>query len=145
MNQEMEELYHRLQYFEKVGVMRLRKGEQTEFPCPQCGRTAYAVRIASTNQLGVWCDRCGSLTGQSKPLKNKAEGQKERYWILESGSRPREVVLLKRSGDMCTVRFTNTGGGIRVPASRLYTKDQIEKKLEEIRQKSKKTQYDYMR
>ena len=28
MSKEMEELYHRLQYFEKIGVMRLKRGEQ---------------------------------------------------------------------------------------------------------------------
>ena len=45
MSKKMEELYHRLQYFEKIGVMRLQRGEQMEFPCPQCGGTAHAVKF----------------------------------------------------------------------------------------------------
>ena len=142
MSKEMEELYHRLQYFEKIGVMRLKRGEQMEFPCPQCGGTAHAVRIASTNQLGVWCDRCGSLSEQ--PGGPKPESRQEKYWIFESGSRLREVVLLKRTGNMCTIRFADKNGGIRVPVSRLYTKEQAEKKLEEIKEKNRKNQYDYM-
>lgn len=142
MSKKMEELYHRLQYFEKIGVMRLQRGEQMEFPCPQCGGPAHAVRIASTNQLGVWCDRCGNLSEQSGILKT--ESRQEKYWIFESGSRLREVVLLKRTGNMCTIRFVDNGGGIRVHISRLYTKEQAEKKLEEIKEINRKNQYDYM-
>ena len=142
MNKKMEELYHRLQYFEKIGVMRLQRGEQMEFPCPQCGGPAHAVRIASTNQLGVWCDRCGNLSEQSGILKT--ESRQEKYWIFESGSRLREVVLLKRTGKMCTIRFVDNGGWIRVHISRLYTKEQAEKKLEEIKEINRKNQYDYM-
>ena len=47
MNNKMEELYHRLQYFEKIGVMRLQRGEQMKFPCPQCGGAAHPERTAS--------------------------------------------------------------------------------------------------
>ena len=142
MSKKMEELYHRLQYFEKAGVMRLQRGEQMEFPCPKCEGVAHAVRIASTNQLGVWCDRCGSLSEQSDIPK--MESRQEKYWIFESGNRLREVVLLKRTGNMCTIRFADRGGGIRVHISRLYTKEQANKKLEEIKEKNRKNQYDYM-
>ena len=68
MNKKMEELYHCLQYFEKIGVMRLQRGEQMEFPCPQCGGTAHAVRIASTNQLGAWYGCCGNLVSRPERL-----------------------------------------------------------------------------
>ena len=68
MNKKIEELYHRLQYFEKIGVVRLQRGEQMEFPCPQCGGTAHAVRIASTNQLGAWYGCCGNLVSRPERL-----------------------------------------------------------------------------
>ena len=47
MSKKMEELYHRLQYFEKIGVMRLQRGEQMEFPCPRCGGEQRIKNISS--------------------------------------------------------------------------------------------------
>ena len=63
---EIEELYHRLLYFESIGIMDLKKGQEMEFACPECGAKAHAVRIASTGLLGVWCDVCGDLSQNHK-------------------------------------------------------------------------------
>ena len=41
-------------------------------------------------------------------------------YLVESGRRIREAVVCSRSGDLYTVRFADTGGGIRVRRDRLY-------------------------
>lgn len=42
-------------------------------------------------------------------------------WIIESAYRVREVYILKISGNLAAVRFTDVEtGGIRIPVSRLY-------------------------
>lgn len=48
---EIEELCRRLSYFESIGIMKLKRGEEMEFSCPECGAKAHAVRIAAT---GLW-------------------------------------------------------------------------------------------
>ena len=40
-------------------------------------------------------------------------------YLVESGRRIREAVVRSRSGDLYTVRFADTGGGIRVRGDRL--------------------------
>ncbi len=40
-------------------------------------------------------------------------------YLVESGRRIREAVVRSRSGDLYTIRFTDTGGGIRVRGDRL--------------------------
>ena len=41
-------------------------------------------------------------------------------YLVESGRRIREAVVRSRSGDLYTIRFADTGGGIRVRGDRLY-------------------------
>ena len=41
-------------------------------------------------------------------------------YLVESGHRIREALVRGRSGGLYTVRFTDTGGGIRVRGDRLY-------------------------
>ena len=41
-------------------------------------------------------------------------------YLVESGRRIREAVVRSRSGDLYTIRFTDTGGGIRVRGDRLH-------------------------
>lgn len=41
-------------------------------------------------------------------------------YLVESCRRVREAVVLGRSGPLYTLRFTDTGGGIRVRGDRLY-------------------------
>ena len=69
---EIEELCRRLSYFESIGIMKLKRGEEMEFSCPECGAKAHAVRIAATGLLGVWCDVCGDL---SHPHQDYKEAQ----------------------------------------------------------------------
>ena len=46
-------------------------------------------------------------------------------YLVESGRRIREAVVRSRSGDLYTIRFTDTGGGIRVRGDRLHlTRDE---------------------
>lgn len=57
-------------------------------------------------------------------------------FLIESVHFIREVAILKYSGGLYTVRFKNTGGGIRVRENRLYpteqaAKDSIPKKEKE--------------
>ena len=66
---EIEELCRRLSYFESIGIMKLKRGEEMEFSCPECGAKAHAVRIAATVLLGVWCDVCGDLSRQHRDYK----------------------------------------------------------------------------
>ena len=73
---EIEELYHRLSYFESIGIMDLKKGQEMEFACPECGAKAHAVRIASTGLLGVWCDVCGGFVAESQEGTMRGNGEK---------------------------------------------------------------------
>ena len=41
-------------------------------------------------------------------------------YLVESGHRIREAVVRSRGGELYTVRFTDTGGGIRVRGDRLH-------------------------
>ena len=41
-------------------------------------------------------------------------------YLIESRRRVREAVIRGRSGPLFTLRFTDTVGGIRLPADRLY-------------------------
>ena len=42
-------------------------------------------------------------------------------YLIESRRRVREAVVRGRAGDLFTLRFTDTVGGIRLPADRLYS------------------------
>lgn len=41
-------------------------------------------------------------------------------FLIESGRIIREVKIIKQAGDFCTLRFTDSNGGIKVRESRLY-------------------------
>lgn len=53
----------------------------------------------------------------------------DRAYIIESKRFIREVEVLKFSGGLYTLRFTDSGGGIKLRENRLFpTKDVAEKK-----------------
>ena len=54
-------------------------------------------------------------------------------YLIESRRRVREAVIRGRSGPLFTLRFTDTVGGIRLPADRLYPTR--EAALDNLRQK----------
>lgn len=64
----------------------------------------------------------------------------KKYWILENQWRPREVILTKKEGSLGIVKF-KTGGGIRIPLSRLLTDDDIQKI--KVVKKAQKNPYEY--
>ena len=55
-----------------------------------------------------------------KPSPEKSIGIGRTVYLVESCRRVREAVVRGRSGGLYTVRFTDTGGGIRVRGDRLY-------------------------
>ena len=55
-----------------------------------------------------------------RPLPEKSIGVNDTVYLVESCRRVREAVVRGRSGGLYTVRFTDTGGGIRVRGDRLY-------------------------
>ena len=60
-----------------------------------------------------------------KPSPNNVIKINETVYLVESGRRIREVQVRSRSGGLYTVRFTDTGGGIRVRGDRLcLTRDE---------------------
>ena len=74
-------------------------------------------------------------------MKNISIG--ENYWILESGRNLRHVKVLKKSGNLCTIKFLDNGGGIRVNESRLLSEDEAQEILEKEKVKKRKSPYDY--
>lgn len=67
-------------------------------------------------------------------------------YIVESNRIVREVTVVKRSGDFCTVRF-GTNGGIQVRGSRLFaSQEDAEASLTRNRIDKKKysSPYDYL-
>ena len=54
-----------------------------------------------------------------KTLPKPAAAVGQTVYLVESGRRIREAVVRSRSGDLYTIRFTDTGGGIRVRGDRL--------------------------
>lgn len=67
-------------------------------------------------------------------------------FIIESSRTIREVVILQRSGDFYTVKFADSGGGIKVRGSRLYpAKEDAEAALpkKEARKTGYRSPYDY--
>ena len=68
----------------------------------------------------------------------------EHYWILESGHILREVVVIRKSGGLCTVKFADHGGGIRISENRLMTDEDAEKFIDEERLKRRKNPYEYL-
>ncbi len=67
-------------------------------------------------------------------------------YIVESNRFIREVQVRSAAGGMYVIRFTDTGGGIKVKESRLFpTKADAERSLHgNSQEKRKKTPYDYM-
>ena len=55
-----------------------------------------------------------------RPLPKKSIRVNDTVYLVESCRRVREVVVWGRRGGLYTVRFTDTGGGIRVRGDRLY-------------------------
>lgn len=55
-----------------------------------------------------------------KPSPNRTIGIGQTVYLVESCRRVREAVVRSRGGGLYTVRFTDTSGGIRVRADRLY-------------------------
>lgn len=55
-----------------------------------------------------------------QPSPKSPIGLNQTVYLVESCRRVREVVVRSRSGGLYTVRFTDTGGGIRVRRDRLY-------------------------
>ena len=41
-------------------------------------------------------------------------------YIIESGRFVREVTVVSKSGDLYTLKFTDTGGGVKLRGGRLY-------------------------
>ena len=55
-------------------------------------------------------------------------------FILESGRFIREVKIIKQAGDFCTLRFTDSSGGIKVRESRVFpTKEAAEASMPDKR------------
>ena len=54
------------------------------------------------------------------PQRQPSIGLRDTVYLVESCRRVREAVVCSRSGELYTVRFTDTGGGIRVRRDRLY-------------------------
>ena len=54
-----------------------------------------------------------------RPLPQNRIRTGQIVYLVESGRRVREVRVLERAGTLYTVRFTDTGGGIRVRGDRL--------------------------
>ena len=75
-----------------------------------------------------------------KPSPPKSIGVGETVYLVESCRRVREAVVRGRSGGLYTVRFTDTGGGIRVRRDRLYptraTAQAAVRQLNDVRQAS---------
>ena len=67
-------------------------------------------------------------------------------YIVESNRYIREVQIRSASGGMYVIRFTDTGGGIKVKESRLFpSKADAEQRVQNNpEEKRKKTPYDYM-
>ena len=55
-----------------------------------------------------------------KPLPQKSIRVNDTVYLVESCRRVRAVVVRGRRGGLYTVRFTDTGGGIRVRGDRLH-------------------------
>ena len=78
-----------------------------------------------------------------KPSPEKSIGIGRTVYLVESCRRVREVVVRGRSGGLYTVRFTDTGGGIRVRGDRLYPTREAAlayvRQLKEARQQARPT------
>ena len=58
--------------------------------------------------------------GMEGAMPKTAPRAGQTVYLVESGHRIREAEVRGRSGGLYTVRFTDTGGGIRVRGDRLY-------------------------
>lgn len=61
-------------------------------------------------------------------------------FIVESNRIIREVIIVKRTGNLYIVRFANNDGGIQVRGSRLFaTREEAEKTVPYVREKEKRS------
>lgn len=59
----------------------------------------------------------------------------EKAFIIESGRIIREVIVIRVVGGMCTLKFTDTGGGVRLREGRLYPSNEAAMKaIESVKQ-----------
>ncbi len=68
-------------------------------------------------------------------------------FIVESNRLIREVTIIRRTGDLYVVRFTDSNGGIQVRGSRLYpTREDAEKTIPNVKgsKKGHRSPYDYL-
>lgn len=68
-------------------------------------------------------------------------------FIVESNRLIREVTIVRRTGDLYVVRFTDSNGGIQVRGTRLYpTKKDAEKTVPNVKgsKKGYRSPYDYL-
>lgn len=68
-------------------------------------------------------------------------------FIVESNRLIREVTIVRRTGDLYVVRFTDSNGGIQVRGTRLYsTKEDAEKTIPNVKgsKKGYRSPYDYL-
>ena len=60
----------------------------------------------------------------------------ETAWIVESGLFLREVRVLKRAGGFAVLRFADTGGGVRLRETRLFsTREEAEARRKRQKQR----------
>lgn len=68
-------------------------------------------------------------------------------FIVESNRLIREVTIVRRTGDLYVVRFTDSNGGIQVRGTRLYpTREDAEKTVPNVKgsKKGYRSPYDYL-
>ena len=68
-------------------------------------------------------------------------------FIVESNRLVREVVIVKRTGNLYIIKFADNNGGIQVRGSRLFpTKDEAEKSVPYVRESKKRylSPYEYL-
>ena len=65
-------------------------------------------------------------------------------FILESNRVVREVRIIRCSGGMYLIRFTDSDGGIKVKEHRLFTtREEVEASIPNKKEKRSRTPYDY--
>lgn len=68
-------------------------------------------------------------------------------FIIESNRLVREVVIVKRTGNLYVIKFADNNGGIQVRGSRLFsTRDEAEKSVPNVRESKKRylSPYEYL-
>ncbi len=57
-------------------------------------------------------------------------------YIIESGRFVREVTVVSKSGDLYTLKFTDTGGGVKLRGGRLYPSREAAEEAMKTKEKS---------